>query len=60
MSNLKLKMQCGLALNLSEVAFILLINVKMPALAGFFNIYEQGKSCSVELSRKKIYSLVLP
>ena len=30
-------------LSLSDVVFILLINVKMPTIVGNFNIYEQDK-----------------
>ena len=32
-----------LALSLSGVVFIMLINVKMPTIVGIFNIYEQHK-----------------
>ena len=41
-----------LALSLSGVVFIMLINVKMPTIVGIFNIYEQHKiSCSAELKK---------
>ena len=32
-----------LALSLSDVVFIVLINVKMPTIVGIFNIYEQDR-----------------
>ena len=39
-----------LALNLSDVLFIMLINVKMPTIVDYncwhFNIYEQDKFCA--------------
>ena len=34
-----------LALSLSDVVFIMLINVKMPTIVGIFNIYEQDEFC---------------
>ena len=37
------KMLKNIALKLSDVVFILLVNVKMPTIVGIFNIYEQVK-----------------
>ena len=46
-----------LALSLSDVVFILLINVKMPT-TWDFNIYKQDKfHALLELSMKKFYNL---
>ena len=36
-------MEKFLALSLSDVVFIMLINVKMPTIVGIFNIYEPDK-----------------
>ena len=47
-----------LALSLSDVVFIMLINVKMPTIVGnccHFNIYEQDKfRAPAELSMKRV------
>ena len=45
-----------LALSLSGVVFIILINVKMPTIVGIFNIYEQHKYYA-QLSWKTFYKL---
>ena len=37
------QMKKFLALSLSDVVFIMLINVKMPTIVGIFNIYEHDK-----------------
>ena len=34
------------ALSLSDVVYIMLINVKMPTIVGIFNIYEQDEFCA--------------
>ena len=38
------KIKIFLVLKLSDVVFILLINIKMPKIFGIFNIYEQDKA----------------
>ena len=42
-----------IALSLTDVIFIMLINVKMPTIAGILNIYEQDKF-RAELSMQKL------
>ena len=47
-----------LALSLSDVVFIMLINVKMPTIVGIFYIYEQDKfHAQLSWAWKKFYNL---
>ena len=47
-----------LALSLSDVVYILLINVKMPTIVGIFNIYEQNKfRAQLSWAWKKFYGM---
>ena len=47
-----------LALNLSDVVFIMLINDKMPTIVCIFDIYEQDKFCAqLSWAWKKFYNL---
>ena len=43
-----------LAFNLSDVVFIMLINVKMPTIFGILTFMSRLISCSAELSMKKV------
>ena len=45
-----------LALTLSSVVFIMLINVKMPIIVGILTFMSRIISCSAELSMKKFYN----
>ena len=47
------QMKKFLALSLSGVAFILLINVKMPTIVGILTFMSRINSCSAELSMKE-------
>ena len=49
----KCKSMGFLALKLSYVVFLMLINVKMPTIIGHYNIYEQARFMFVESSMKK-------
>ena len=46
-----------LALCLSDVVFIMLINVKMPTIIGILTFMSRKISCLAELSMKKVYNL---
>ena len=43
-----------LALSLSDVLFIILINIKMPTILGILTLMSRIISCSAELSMKKV------
>ena len=43
------------ALKLSDVVFIVLINVKMPTILGFLTLMSRRDFMSVELSVKKVF-----
>ena len=46
-----------LNLSLSDVVFIMLINVKMPAIIGILIFMTEKILCSVELKIKKVYDI---
>ena len=37
--------------------FLLIVNVKMPTIVGILTFMSRKKSCSAELSMKKLYNL---
>ena len=49
-----LKNMTFLAFKLSDVVFIMLINVNMPTIVGILTFMSRIISCSVELSAKKV------
>ena len=53
--NLKYRqMKKFLALSLSDVVFIMLINVKMPTIVGILTFMSRINLCSAELSMEKV------
>ena len=44
-----------LALNISDVVFVMLINVKMPTIVGILTFMSKIILCSAELSKKKSF-----
>ena len=48
------QMKKFLDLSLSDVVFIILINVKMPTIVGILTFMSRIISCSAQLSKKKV------